>query len=314
MWSSEFAHRSGTVPLAAMAVATDRIGLGSAIVYGFGRSPAVLAGEAADVDRLSGGRLILGLGSAQPSRMADWLGVDPTHPAPRMAELVGLLRELWALHRGPVEHDGRFYHVRVAPFGAIEPPLREAIPIYVAAVNQHMVRVAGTVADGLIAHPLMSPAAFRELVRPQLDEDGRGRQVPVRTVGMVITCISEDRAQARREAAAQVAFYATNETYDFLLDFHGVMDAAREIRQAVAARDWDAAIRTAPDAMVDSMAAWGTPEEVRERVVGHIGMYDHLVFHTPSMVAAPPPGSGFGPGRYRENLDAILDTFGHARG
>jgi alkanesulfonate monooxygenase SsuD/methylene tetrahydromethanopterin reductase-like flavin-dependent oxidoreductase (luciferase family) len=313
VWSSEFAHRSGIVPLAAMAGATERIGLGSAIVYAFGRAPAVLAGEAADVDRLAGGRLVLGLGTAQPSRMVDWLGVDAAHPAPRMAELVGLLRELWALHRRPVEHDGRFFRLRIAPFGAIEPPLREAIPIYVAGVNRHMVRVAGAVADGLIAHPLVTPAAFQELVRPELEKAGAGRTTLPSTVGMVITCISEDRALARREAAGQLAFYSTNATYDFLLDFHGFLDAAGRIREAVAARDWDAAIRAVPEDMVDVMAVCGTGDEVLQRVGTRLGVYDHLVFHTPSMVATPPPGSGFDPARYHENLDAILDVFGPAR-
>src|SRR5262249_1718486 len=98
VWSSEFAQRAGTIPLRAMATSAARVAVGSAMVYAVGRSPAVLAGEAADLDRLSGGRLLLGLGTAQPRRMVDWLGIDAEHPAPRMAELVGLLRRLWQMH------------------------------------------------------------------------------------------------------------------------------------------------------------------------------------------------------------------------
>ncbi len=76
VWTTEFYDRSATVSLAAMAAATDRLTLGSAIMYAVGRSPLVLAVEAADLDELSGGRLVLGLGTGTKRMQADWHGAD----------------------------------------------------------------------------------------------------------------------------------------------------------------------------------------------------------------------------------------------
>jgi alkanesulfonate monooxygenase SsuD/methylene tetrahydromethanopterin reductase-like flavin-dependent oxidoreductase (luciferase family) len=87
-WTTEFYDRSATVSLAAMAAATSTITLGSAIAYGFGRTPLVWAAEARDLDELTGKRLILGLGTGTRRMQQDWHGLDGEHPAPRM-ELAG---------------------------------------------------------------------------------------------------------------------------------------------------------------------------------------------------------------------------------
>jgi alkanesulfonate monooxygenase SsuD/methylene tetrahydromethanopterin reductase-like flavin-dependent oxidoreductase (luciferase family) len=82
--------------------------------------------------------------------MADWHGVDPAGPESRMEELLPLLRRLWRLHEGPVRHDGRFYHVDVAPTAEMTAPVRTGIALFTAGVNTRMVQVAGRVADGFI--------------------------------------------------------------------------------------------------------------------------------------------------------------------
>src|SRR4051812_39498531 len=168
VWATEFYDRSATVSLAAMAQATERTGLGSAIAYAFGRTPLVLAAEARDLDELSGGRLILGLGTGTRRMQQDWHGLDGEHPASRMEELVPLLRELWHLHEGPIDHDGRFYRLRVQPTAPPREPFRLDTPIYMAGVNARMVEAAGAVADGLVGHPLYTPQYVREVVRPAL--------------------------------------------------------------------------------------------------------------------------------------------------
>src|SRR6058998_419831 len=134
VWATEFYDRSATVALAAMAQATNEIELGSAIAYAFGRTPVVLAAEARDLDELSGGRFVLGLGAGTRRMQTDWHGLDGEHPASRMEELVPLLRALWRLHEGPVDHDGRFYRLHVRPTAQVAPPLRPAVPVYLAGV------------------------------------------------------------------------------------------------------------------------------------------------------------------------------------
>src|SRR5262249_37173912 len=143
VWATEFTDRSATVAMAAMAAATDRLTVGSAIAYAFGRTPLVLAAEARDLDALSGGRLILGLGTGTKRMQQDWHGLDGEHPASRMEELIPLLRRLWRLHEGPVEHDGRFYRLHVQPTAPPREPLRLDTPIYMAGVNPRMIEAAG---------------------------------------------------------------------------------------------------------------------------------------------------------------------------
>src|SRR5919198_6746714 len=121
VWATEFYDRSATVGLAAMAQAARMIELGSAIAYAFGRTPLVLAAEARDLDELSGGRLILGLGTGTRRMQQDWHGLDGEHPAGRMEELIPLLRSLLRLHEGPIDHEGRFYRLRVTPTATVSP-------------------------------------------------------------------------------------------------------------------------------------------------------------------------------------------------
>src|SRR5947209_16437594 len=132
VWATEFYDRSATIGLAAMAQATQTIALGSAIMYAFGRTPLVLAAEARDLDELCGGRLTLGLGTGTRRMQQDWHGLDGEHPASRMEELVPLVRRLWRLHEGAIEHDGRFYRLHVRPTAPPRAPLREGIPVYMA--------------------------------------------------------------------------------------------------------------------------------------------------------------------------------------
>src|SRR5919198_759879 len=115
VWSTEFYDRSATIAAAAMAGAARKVELGSAIAYAFGRTPLVLAAEARDLDELSGGRFTIGLGTGTKRMQRDWHGLDGEHPASRMEELVPLLRRLWRLHEGPVDHAGRFYRLKVQP-------------------------------------------------------------------------------------------------------------------------------------------------------------------------------------------------------
>src|SRR5881227_3238876 len=183
VWATEFYDRSATVALAAMANATDRIELGSAIAYAFGRTPLVLAAEARDLDELSGGRLTLGLGTGTRRMQQEWHGLDGEHPASRMEELVPLVRSLLQLDRGPIDHEGRFYRLRVSPTATVAPPLREDLPIYMAGVNPRMIEAAGAVADGLVGHPLFTPEYVETVARPALargaERGGRDAAPPI---------------------------------------------------------------------------------------------------------------------------------------
>jgi probable F420-dependent oxidoreductase len=305
VWTTEFYERSAPVSLAVMAAATRRVTIGSAIAYAVGRSPLVLSAEARDIDELSGGRLILGLGTGTRTMQRDWHGVDPEAPAVRVEELVPLLRRFWAIDDRGIDHDGRFYRVHLRPTVEVRPPVRRDIPVYLAGVNERMVRAAGRVADGLVGHPISTPEYVADVVRPALAagaEDAGRPPEDVAVAGYVICAVHDHPAVARDEARAQIAFYSVVRTYAPILRLHGFEEQAAEIRAAWDRRDRAGMLAAVPDAMVDTMACAGTPQEVREQFSARFSdAYDEALLYSPSF--------GLSPDRFVENVEAILDTF-----
>lgn len=304
-WSGEFLNRSAVVSVAAMAAKTSRIGVGTAIAYAVGRSPLVLANDARFLDEMSEGRVTLGLGTGTRGMMVGWHGVtDPDAPAVRIEELVPLLRRLWHLHEGPVKHEGRFYSLDITPTADIAPPARPTIPIYTAGVNPRMIESAGRVSDGLICHPTVTDKFLDDVVRPALEKGAThaGRAVTdVALKGVLITAISDDAEQARREAAAQIAFYVAPKAYGPVMESSGFGAEAEAIREAFQRKDHQGMIDAVSDAMLDQMAAAGTADDVRERVARLEQRYDHCALYSPSFTLSAE--------RVAENTAAILQTF-----
>jgi probable F420-dependent oxidoreductase len=299
VWGTEFYDRSATVSLAAMGNGTDRIGIGSAIAYAFGRTPVVLAAEARDLDELCNGRLILGLGTGTRRMQQDWHGLDGEHPASRMEELVPLVRRLLRLHEGPIDHDGRFYRLHVKPTAPVGPPLRTDLPIYMAGVNPRMIEAAGRVGDGLVGHPLFTPHYVREVARPALAKGAQhaGRDVDVPIAGYLTCSVAEDRDAARQAARAVVAFNSTVKTYRVVHRLHGWEEHAERIREAWMAGDFGKAVEAVPDEMLDTIALAGTPDEVRERFAERWdGVYEHTLLW-------PPAFQGM------DGVNAVIDAF-----
>ena len=304
-WSGEFLHRSGVVSAAAMAAVTTRIGVGTSIAYAVGRSPLVLANDARFLDEMSDGRFTLGLGTGTRRMMADWHGVlDPDGPASRIEELVPLLRRLWRLHEGPVRHQGRFYSVDITPTAEIEPPLRADIPVWTAGVNPRMIEAAGRVADGLICHPTITGRYLEDVARPAIARGAAkaGRSPgDVRLMGIVICSIADDTATARREAAAQIAFYTAPKAYGPVMEAAGFGREAAAVRDAFLAGDHQTMIEAVSDTMLAEMAVAGTASEVRDMLPTLERRYDHAALYSPSFTL---PAE-----RVAENTRAIIETF-----
>jgi probable F420-dependent oxidoreductase len=285
-WTSEFNDRSAIVALAAMAQHTKSCRVGSAIAYAVGRSPLILANEARGIDELSGGRLVLGLGTGTKGMQIGWHGIsDPESPAVRLEELIPLLRRIWKLHEGPVRHEGRFYSMNLTATADVLAPVRDQIPIYTAGVNRRMIETAGRVSDGLVCHPTFSSRYVHEVVRPAIakgaEKTGR-KPGDIEVVGMLLCSVHDDEEVARRELAAQLAFYAAPRAYAPMLEASGFAAEAERIRKAFADHDHEAMIAAVSDEMLDGIGVAGTPDQVRAGIARRAPDFDHLSLYSPS--------------------------------
>ena len=299
VWTIEFFNQHGLVRLAAVATATRNVKVGTAIAYAFMRTPMLAASAAMDIDEISNGRMILGLGTGTKSMNERWYSMSfDGAPAPRVKEAIGLVRAAFAARNGGgLNYSGNFYNVSIPQFsrpGAV----RDIIPIYLAAVNKGMIRAAASVADGLVCHPIFTRKYIRETVNAALE--GTSCQV----MPYVITSIHKDAARARDEARNQIAFYYTTRLYHSVLVPHGWESIGEEIASAFKKGDFAAMSKAVPDEMVDAIALTGTPEEVRDKLSLWKELSDQIIFYSPSV--------GMKPERITENMENIIDTFGES--
>ena len=307
VFTIEFFNRHGFVSLGAIAEATERIRIGTAIVNAFTRTPLLHASAAMDLDELSDGRMILGLGSATRRMNQDWYGVPFSAPAARMKELVRLLRAAIAAQKGlGFRWEGEYWNLNV-PIYARPRAVRDEIPIWVAAVNRGMIAAAGEVADALVGHPIASRRWHREVTLPGLRAAEKAAGRPEGACALapyVMTSIAEDRGRALRDAKHQIGFYFTTQLYHTVLDLHGMREVGEACRAALRKMDMRAMADAIPDALVDEIAIVCTPDEARDRLAQWKELTDDPLFYAPAV--------GVAPERVRANLDAILDLFGSA--
>ncbi len=283
IWSAETRH-DPFLPLAVAATATSRVGLGTAIAVAFPRSPMVLAHIAWDLQKASGGRFVLGLGSHVNAHNERRFSVPWEPPGPRIREVVQALRAIWDSWQTGARLDfhGRSYRFDLmTPFfdpGPIEHP---RIPVYLAGVNPQMCRIAGEVADGLHVHSFHSARYLRERVHPAVQEGlaraGRSRaDFTFRASTMVVLGDTvEERHRRARAVKQQIAFYASTRTYQPVLAAHGLEDLAPRLHAKSLAGDWEGMADLITDETLDFFAVSGPFEEIGERIhERYRGLYD----------------------------------------
>jgi probable F420-dependent oxidoreductase len=286
VWVSEL-HRSAMVPLAAIAAATQRVGVGTAIALGFVRSPMTTALEALDLDEISNGRLILGLGSGVQRLNEGWHNARFGKPAPHLRETIGVIRRFVAeSHLGAtIQIDGGYEPMLLRGYERPFAPVRTSIPIYIAAVGEVMTRLAGEIAEGWIGHELGSPRHTAERIVPNIETGiaraGRARK-DVSVIASGVCAIDDDAKQAKRWAAGLVAFYATVRTYNDFFDFHGFLPQAQTIQERFRAGDEQGMIDACPDEMVDALALAGTADDVRARLAEYGAVVDGIKLSPPT--------------------------------
>lgn len=296
------------VALALMAPEVRNARLGTGIARAFARSAMVTATASANLQSVTDGRFVLGLGSGTKRQNLQQLGEEFDHPATRISELCELLRAMWKAPTDvPLDFNGRFYDLRLdGP--SVERAHCEASmpPIYLAAVNDFMLRTAGRVCDGLAGHPCFSAPYLEKVVGPQvqlgLDDANRTRS-SFELTSWIITSIDSDPGVARRRAAYQLGYYFSTKSYGGMLDWHGFSGVQEKIRVALFEhRDWEEVADCISEEMIDMFSVSGTANECVDKISRYDTVLDDVVLYSHAS----------GPARAdaEDNLRRILKAFG----
>ena len=250
--------------LTACALATDRIGLGTNISSIFVRTAPLIAMAAATVDRYSGGRFILGLGTDHAQQVMRMHGQPFSKPIPRMLDTVEIVRQL--IRDGEVSYDGEIFDIE--HFDLWLEPIRSELPIYLAAVNPKMLGIAGETGQGVIMvyHTVDSVRDARAHIMRGAERAGKQHEDVV--VSTMIPCaVASDRDDARelmRHSA--VAIQTVLPRYTKLLHDHGFGEEWDAVLEALREDDRAKAAAMISDSYLGAFTITGTPTQARERL------------------------------------------------
>ena len=277
MWSAEAYGSDAATILGWLAQATDTIKLGSAIFQMPGRSAAMTAMTAATLDQLSGGRMLLGIGSSGPQVAEGWHGQRFAKQLKRTREYIAVVR--MALARERVQFDGETLTLPLpdGPGKALKltiATVQERIPIYLAAIGPKNTTLAAEIADGWIP-TLFSPEHVGEF-RPLLEEGfaaaGDKSFDDFDIAPSVNVFVSDDLESARDAMRHYVALYVggmgsrKQNFYNSLVQRYGFEDAAQEVQDLYLEGKKDEAAAALPGELLDKVTLCGPADVVRERL------------------------------------------------
>jgi probable F420-dependent oxidoreductase len=306
VWAPEL-FRSAVTQAAYLAAKTERIGIATGIVWAFTRSPFLAAVSALDVDEMSGGRFRLGMGAGVKRLNETWHNAEYGRPAPHLREAIEATRLIMrqASAGEPIRFAGEYYDIDIRGWVRPHPPAREAVPIYAAAMQAGMSRMAGDVADGLIGHPIQSLRWIDEVVvdgfETGLRRSGRERR-EFDYLPTVCCAIDEDEGRAIEMARRTISFYATVKTYMPIWEMHGFAEQALAAGEAFRRGDLAGVPAAISDEMVETYTAAGPLDKVRARVEATAERADGIFLTPPTYFISPEELSEF--------QNRIIDAFG----
>lgn len=286
LWDYEF-FRNPFITHGGCARTTTSIHLCTGIATASSRTPFEMANAAADVDELSGGRMLLGLSTGGPGWTDLFNGSDVSHPLPRMREYIESLRLLWKHFADgePVAYEGRYVRFTTPPFNpwGLRPLARPEIPIYLACLRPRMLQMAGEVADGVLGY-LNTPRFVEEHVRPNVAKGSEkaGRDPSdVEITSLVICSVSNDRDEAMRLARINVGMYVAYPVSATVIEFMGLEEERDAVVRALFEGGPPALESVTSDELVKTFAVAGTPDEAAQQLADFEGSLPHIVLHTP---------------------------------
>lgn len=253
LWTGDTSGPDGFTPLALAAAWTERVRLGTGIVSVFTRGPAVLAQQAAALADASRGRFVLGLGASSDVIVSRWNGIEFERPLSRVRETLEALRPVFAGERGP----GGFKLEQAPQF---------EIPIYVAALRDRMLTLAGEIADGAFVNFLPLSAVDHVVATIRAGEQAAGREPGQIDVVCRFFCIAQAPDEGIALARWMFAAYGTVPVYEAFFRSLGWGEQLDPMVSAWREGDRKRALELAPDEMIEEIFIFGDADQQRERL------------------------------------------------
>ena len=293
VWSAETSH-DPFLPIAVGGAATERLEFGTGITVAFARNPMTLAVVANDLQLLTKGRFMLGMGSQIKPHITKRFSMPWSHPAPRMRELILAIRAIWQAWEtdGKLEFRGEFYtHTLMTPFFNPGPNPHDNPKILLAGVGEHMTEVAGVVADGFLVHGFTTERYLREVSLPALErgaaKGGKTRaDLTVSYPGFVVTGPDDAAVDAADQAVRQqIAFYGSTPAYRPVLELHGWGELQSELNTLSKRGEWVKMGELITDDVRDAFAVVAPLDRVAAEVRARFdGLVDRFSFYAPYRV------------------------------
>jgi probable F420-dependent oxidoreductase len=293
VWAAETSH-DPFLPIAIGALATEKLEFGTGIAVAFARNPMNLAVLANDLQHLSKGRFMLGLGSQIKPHITKRFSMPWSHPAPRMRELILAIRAIWKSWEtgDKLDFRGDFYtHTLMTPFFNPGKNPYGNPKILLAAVGELMTEVAGEAADGLLVHGFSTERYLREVSLPALERGaeraGKTRaDLTVSYPGFVVSGATEEAMETAATAVRQqIAFYGSTPAYRPVLELHGWGDLQTELNVLSKQGEWVKMGELIDDEVLNTFAVVGPLSELAAKIKSRFeGTVDRYNFYAPYRV------------------------------
>lgn len=260
----------------------------SNVAIAFPRNPIQLAHQANDLQLLTEGRFILGLGTQVRAQVEKRYGVAFDRPVVRMKEMVGALRAIFATWNGDERLDFRgefFRHTLMTPTFNPGPNPFGPPPIYLGALGPRLTRATAEVADGLLVMPFGSKRFLHDTTMPAVREGlaaAQRSEDDFEVVPEIIVSVGDDHTSTRM----LLAFYGSTPAYRPVLDAHGWGDLQPELNTMSKQGRWQEMATLIDDEMLHTIAACGTPAEVADHIRDRVeGVSDRICLYQPGPIA-----------------------------
>lgn len=273
------------VPMAATAALTSSLKVGTGVAIAGTRSPVETAYAAMDVDRISGGRFVLGLGSSIKSCVTGMYGEPERKLLTHLRESVKVIRYVIAnAHTGLDPIEGEYFSADFGEMMLTAPPVRAEIPIWIAALQDKMTALALEVGDGLMVHALWSAAYTRSklpIIEATLAKYGRARS-DIEINAWPWIAVNDNKQRAIDDSRATVAAYSGYKEYEPFFEAIGFGDQARACQLSLGEHgDIAKVMGNVSDDMVEAFVTCGPIDEVLEKIEPFWDVVDSLCPMTP---------------------------------